>query len=234
MIEWLLAPIDQVRLHEVGAHVSWHGRFMVLAWSFLFPLGIIIARFFKIMPRQDWPRHVDNQAWWVAHRVLQYGGGVVILAALWLIWQAPTTGEAGTLHRVFGWAVVILCAFQILTGVFRGSKGGPTDASDDGSLAGDHYDMTVRRKMFEHFHKSVGYLALFVACIATASGLWLANGPRWMWIATALWWALLIAVFMLLQRRGLAVDTYQAIWGPDESHPGNRMKPIGWGIVRRK
>lgn len=230
MLEWLSTPVDPARLHEVGAYVSWHGRFMVLAWSFLFPLGIIVARFFKIMPRQNWPHHLDNQAWWVAHRLLQYGGGVVILAALLLIWMAPASGAAGQLHSLFGWTVVVLCAFQILTGLLRGTKGGPTD----GSLAGDHYDMTFRRKLFEYSHKTLGYLAILLSCVATLSGLWLANGPRWMWIAVLVWWIILAGVFFVLQRRGLAVDTYQAIWGPDESHPGNRMKPIGWGVVRRK
>ena len=234
MLEWLSAPIDHARLHEVGAYVSWHGRFMVLAWSFLFPLGIIVARFFKIMPRQDWPDHLDNQAWWVAHRLLQYGGGLVIVLALLLIWVAPYAGDAGLMHRIFGWTVVGLCAIQMLTGLFRGTKGGPTDRAGDGSLAGDHYDMTLRRKLFEHFHKNLGYAALLLACFATASGLWIANGPRWMWIAVILWWIILAVMFAVLQRRGMAVDTYQAIWGPDEDHPGNRMKPIGWGVVRRK
>ena len=35
-----------------------------------------------------------------------------------------------------------------------------------------------------------------------------------------------------LQRQGRCIDTYQAIWGPDPRHPGNRLKPVGWGVRR--
>ena len=38
-MEWLLAPIDGTRPHEVGILLSWHGRTMVLAWAFLIPGG---------------------------------------------------------------------------------------------------------------------------------------------------------------------------------------------------
>ena len=82
-------------------------------------------------------------------------------------------------------------------------------------------------------HKSPGYAGLAVAAAAIVTGLWTANGPRWMWLALALWWACLVAAFAGLQRRGRALDTYQAIWGPDPRHPGNARRPIGWGIRRR-
>ena len=54
-----------------------------------------------------------------------------------------------------------------------------------------------------------------------------------MWLVLAVWWTLLIILFVALQRHGMSLDTYQAIWGNDERHPGNRMKPIGWGVKRR-
>jgi len=53
-----------------------------------------------------------------------------------------------------------------------------------------------------------------------------------MWLSIGLWWAALIVVFVLLQRRGMAVDTYQAIWGDDPAHPGNRLPHPGWGVRR--
>ena len=88
-------------------------------------------------------------------------------------------------------------------------------------------------RIFEHVHKSTGYLLILLATAAILSGLWVANAPVWMWIALAAWWCVQILVFAWLQRSGYAVDTYQAIWGPDSRHPGNGMKPIGWGIRRR-
>ena len=89
MIDWLLAPIDPARGHEVAAAVAWHGRLMVLAWGLLFPLGIFAARFFKVTPGQDWPARLDNKAWWHGHRGLQYAGGLAMLAALALVLASP-------------------------------------------------------------------------------------------------------------------------------------------------
>ncbi len=42
----------------------------------------------------------------------------------------------------------------------------------------------------------------------------------------------MLGVFVVLQRAGRCIDTYQAIWGLDPSLPGNRRRPIGLGIVR--
>ena len=67
---------------------------------------------------------------------------------------------------------------------------------------------------------------------AILTGLWLANGPVWMWLCLGLWWLVLAMVATVLQRRGWAIDTYQAIWGPDPLLPGNRRAPIGIGIRR--
>jgi hypothetical protein len=50
--------------------------------------------------------------------------------------------------------------------------------------------------------------------------------------ALALWWLALIALWVTLQRQGRAIDTYQAIWGPDPKHPGNAVPPTGWGVRR--
>jgi hypothetical protein len=51
-------------------------------------------------------------------------------------------------------------------------------------------------------------------------------------LVLALWWALLGAAFARWQRAGRCIDTYQAIWGPDPAHPGNRRPPVGWGVRR--
>ena len=232
MTEWLLVPIDVTRPHDVGVLIAWHGRLMVLAWSFLFPIAILTARFGKITPWQDWPRELDNLTWWHTHLTLQYCGGVAVCLAVLLTLQAGMSGVLNQPHRVLGWTAVALCAAQFLSGWFRGTKGGPTAPARDGSLAGDHYDMTSRRIAFEYAHKTAGYLALLTAAAATVTGLWAANAPRWMWVAIGAWWIVIVSSLVVLQRRGLVIDTYQAIWGPDPRHPGNRMKPIGWGIKR--
>lgn len=229
MVEWLLSPIDPARAHNVAGMIAWHARAMVLAWAILLPLGVLTARFFKIMPGQDWPRRLDNKAWWHTHLALQYGGGVVMALGLAVILSgASATGGAGV-HRWLGYAVLGIGAAQFIGGLARGSKGGPTEPS----LRGDHYDMTPRRLLFERIHKSFGYVGLALAALAILTGLWLANAPVWMWLVLILWWLGLGLAFILLQRAGRAVDTYQAIWGPGAEHPGNRITPIGWGVRRR-
>lgn len=233
-MEWLLAPIDPSRGHDVGFVVSWHGRLMVIAWSMLFPCGILAARFFKITPRQNWPAELDNIAWWRTHLISQYAGAACIMIAIVLILVSPSNTAAGTWHQLVGWVVVSLCGLQFISGWLRGSKGGPTAPAVDGSLRGDHFDMTLRRRMFEYFHKTMGYIVLLLACVATVSGLWLANAQVWMWLVIVAWWLLLLSIGLLLQSRGACVDTYQAIWGPEPSLPGNQRQPIGIGIKQRE
>jgi hypothetical protein len=136
-------------------------------------------------------------------------------------------GAAG-MHRALGWTVLVLGSLQLASGWLRGSKGGP--AAD--SMRGDHYDMTLRRRLFERWHKAVGWLAVLGAVGVVGLGLAAADAPRWMPIVLALWWTALAAWARREQRAGRCVDTYQAIWGPDPAHPGNRLAPIGWGVRR--
>lgn len=230
MWDWLLAPIDPDRLHDVRWAVSWHGRAMVLAWGVLAPLAVIIARFFKILPGQDWPRTLDTPFWWRCHWIGQTM--VLILSVAGLVLVLPSDLSTMPLHGWMGYGVLVGLTAQVLLGIFRGSKGGPTASAPDGSQRGHHYDMTPWRRMFERVHKSVGYGTLLLALATILMGLWTANAPGWMWLVLALWWPVLVAAFVVLQRRGLAIDTYQAIWGDDPRHPGNALPSPGWGMRR--
>lgn len=234
MLDVLMSPIDPSRAHEIEAAVAWHGRLMTFAWAFLCPLGVLIARFCKILPRQNWPQELDHQGWWRAHLILQYTSLAATAFAVWLVLQRETVTAGFVLHVVLGWAIVALAVLQVSAGLLRGSKGGPTEPAPDGSLHGDHYDMSRRRILFEYYHKFVGWALLGLAATALLTGMWIANAPLWMWTVIGAWWLLLAVIFATLQRLGYAVDTYQAIWGPDETHPGNRIKPIGFGISRRQ
>ena len=226
MLDWLLTPIDPERAHDLGFHLKWHARIMVIAWGVLVPAGVIAARFFKVLPRQRFPQEVGNLVWWRTHLVAQIGALLMMAAGLWLVLMRPETTSSLTgsawLHRAFGWAVLWLGAMQALSGAFRGSKGGPTDPR--GSMRGDHYDMTPRRLAFETMHKAAGYAALGLSMGAVLSGLWQTNAPYWMWIVLPAWWVFLGVLFILFQKRGMVIDTYVAIWGPDAAHPGNAQR----------
>lgn len=232
LIVWLLHPVDASRVHEIGPLLSWHARLMTLAWGILAPFAVLVARYFKILPGQDWPSKLDSQVWWQAHRGMQIAAAVLSLLALGLVLWAPRGLHDAHWHSVFGWLVLGGCAAQILSGILRGSKGGPTAKAPDGTLRGDHYDMTRHRLLFEALHKIVGYGLLLAAAVCIVLGLWSANAPRWMWIVIAGWWGLLVLTAVVLQRHGRAFDTYQAIWGPDPAHPGNRMRKQGFAMTR--
>ena len=232
-LRWWLAPLSGASSHQLDAAVMWHARAMVLAWAILLPLGAVAARYFKVTPQQDWPRQLDNRAWWHAHRGLQYLGVVVMLIGTALVfdWRgeaAATPSALAVWHGYLGWAVVALGLAQILSAWLRGSKGGPTDVQ----LRGDHYDMTRHRLWFEALHKGGGWLSIFLAVASVALGLVAADAPRWMPLVLALWWLGLIVASLHLQRAGRCIDTYQAIWGPDTNHPGNQRNMNGWGMRR--
>jgi Eukaryotic cytochrome b561 len=231
VIEWLFAPISGAPNHGVAASVAWHGRLMVLSWSFLLPLGILAARYFKITPNQNWPRVLDNKIWWRTHVWVQSAGvATMTLGVVFALSAANSADRVATVHHVFGWTVFALGWLQVGAALLRGDKGGPTEPV----LRGDHYDMTPRRVVFERVHKTLGWIAIPLAVAATGLGLTLADAPRWMPLVLALWWLALIGAGVALQKAGRCIDTYQAIWGPDPAHPGARRKPIGFGVAPAK
>lgn len=238
LVTWLLTPISGRMDHELPAWTAWHGRAMVAAWAILLPLGVLVARYFKVMPRQAWPDELDNKTWWHWHRILQTAGVLsMTLGCSLALGRAHDTSALAQCHRWFGWAVMASGWVQVLGGVWRGSKGGGTTAiglgaSSEDAMRGDHYDMTARRYRFEYVHKVVGTAAILLAVVVIGMGLKLADAPRWMVAVLTVWWLALISVAGHLQRTGRCIDTYQAIWGPDPIHPGNRMRVIGWGVRR--
>ena len=232
MLDWLLSPIDVTRPHEIGLALSWHARLMVLSWGMLTPVAVLAARFYKIAPGQKWPAELDNRMWWKIHAIGQSVSFVIACVALGLIWISSQNLGLAFLHLVMGYMVMGFGILQVLSGTLRGTKGGPTSPNLDGSLRGDHYDMTPQRLVFEWVHKTVGYVVVCLIILSLQTGLWAANAPLWMWIGISGWWLLLIIIGIWFQRAGRAYDTYQAIWGPDPEHPGNTMAKQGIGVVR--
>lgn len=231
MLDWWLASLSGSTSHVIDDVLAWHGRLMVLAWSVLAPVALLWARYWKIAPRQDFPRVLDDKRWWHAHRGLQSLAALCTAISLWLVWRdggATGATSVAQVHHWLGWAVCVAVAAQIAHGLGRGSKGGPTDAQ----MRGDHFDMTLRRVAFERVHKSLGWLTLAAAWIATLLGLWLADAPRWMVIAVLGWWLLLAVAWVRWQRSGLCIDTYQTIWGTAAHLPGMARAPVGWGVRR--
>ena len=238
LTDWLLSPASGSTSHEIAAGIAWHGRLMVFAWAFLMPLTLIVARYFKITPRQKWPARLDNPFWFLSHRRLGVLlVGVVTLAAV-LAFVASAGGVVPeTTHGWLGSIVLLLTWLQLVNALLRGTHGGPVDPftrqkKPVEQWPGDHFSMTPRRVVFEYVHKAIGYLLVVLSAIALLAGLHEADAPRWMWLAIVAWWIVIVALMAILQWRVGAIDTYQAIWGLDRTLPGYRRAPIGVAITR--
>ncbi len=234
-LHFLMQPISGAEQHLIGDAHKWHARLMVLGWGVFVPTGIVVARYFKVLKRQDWPRQLDSRVWWHTHLGLQISGCLLSFVALYLAWAAPPAAGSGIapfaavgLHETLGWSIVLLGIAQIAGGAVRGSKGGHAAVE----RFGDHYLMSVRRCVFEYVHKLAGYVALGLAAVNILLGLAISDALVWMWLVILGYWALLGALGVVLQRQGRCVDTYQAIYGPDITLPGNARPPIGWGVRR--
>jgi hypothetical protein len=234
-----MAPLSGSAVHVVDFGTSWHGRLMVLGWGILLPVGILLGRFYKVTPAQDWPARLDNPFWFRSHRAVEYAAGVLMLAALALILTAdPARSDWGPCHALMGWSLVVFGWVQLLGSHLRGTMGGPVEPftrrqRPPGTWGGDHFDMSAQRIWFEYIHKILGYALVLLSVAALLSGLRAADALNWMWIAIALWWLAVAIAFAVLQRQGKAIDCYQAIWGVDPELPGNRRKTIiGWGVRR--
>jgi hypothetical protein len=129
---------------------------MVLGMGLLMPLIILVARFFKVTPRQHWPDQLDNPFWFVTHRRWGHVVGATVIAGLVCAlvaedWRAPSH----SLHAILGWTVVALVLVQIVSALMRGTHGGPVDPftrkrRPPQEWPGDHFSMTPRRIAFEY------------------------------------------------------------------------------------
>jgi hypothetical protein len=238
-VAWLQTPFSNAATHHLDPAAAWHGRLMVLAWAFLMPLAVVIARFFKITPRQAWPLHLDNPFWFITHRRLGYALVLIMTLGLGLMgWHRsfqfdPLRGW----HAGIGWLVIFTAWLQVLASLARGTHGGPMNPFTRQSRPpedwpGDHFSMTTRRIVFEYTHKSIGYLLVLLVVVEIFTGLNEADAPRWMWFVISAWWSICAAAFAWLQWHVGCIDTYQAIWGLDQTLPGYRRKPIGFAITR--
>ena len=218
---------------SAGAGFAWdtamviHAALMTLAWGLMLPVGSLVARYFKVLRGQDFPRELDSQFWWNWHRVLQYGGMAAAALALLPVWGARSGGVLGW-HAGVGFVALGLGGLQVLGGVLRGSKGGPVDQAGRPNpphkVRGDHYDMTPRRRVFEAVHKIGGHACVLLGFVVIALGL-REVGAHWTaWAAYAAGLCAYAVWFIVLQRSGRWTDTYIAIWGPDPRHPGNRPR----------
>ncbi len=206
-----------------------HAVLMSIAWLILLPAGVLIARFFKTT--KNWPGELDNQAWWHGHRWLNYTGTGLATLGVLMMWSTIGGPDLAGWHGWMGLTATVLGWLQVISAWLRGSKGGPTDVgadpADPSTWRGDHFDMTLRRRRFEAWHKHLGYVALLLALLAAWQGLESLAAPLWMAVLPWLAASLFAILFLLFTRQGRHINTHAAIFGPtpmSKSHPDQREK----------
>lgn len=239
IIAWLLLPLRGGHADELNVADVWHGVLMSLGGGVLVPVTVLAARYWKIVPGQDWPRVLNHRAWQWVHMLAGAGAVLCLTAGAYLAFYGMSLNgrHLAHPHAWAGWGVILLLIFLLANVAARGSTGGPGKKQERTlvhfhDVPGDHYDMTARRRFFEHVHRLLGYGLMLLVAGTILSGFWFVNVPRGLAVGMGFWWLLVLVLALRWELQGRAVDGYQARWGPGMGHPGNRIPVVGWGLRR--
>lgn len=216
----------------IQIHWGYHAVLMFVIWLVLVPLSIISIRYFKPKPTAYGIRQkvrLSNIAWWwwfYVHKYILYTAIVLLLLAV-AVAVVVSRGFSGSVHSLFGILAVVLGCLQVGSSWFRGTHGGryyhTADPNDPSTWHGDHFDMTLRRRIFEAFHKNVGYFACAFAVGAVTSGLVQFPMP----VLTVVVLATVLAIVVLcvmLEYQGRKYDTYRSVFGNNPDLPYNKAR----------
>ena len=135
-------------------------------------------------------------------------------------------------HAWMGWGVMAVLLLLVVNIALRGSIGGPGRHQARTlvhlhDVPGDHYDMTRRRRIFEHGHRWLGYGLMLALFGNVLTGYWHVNVPRGLALATLAWWACLALMAWRWERQGgLSMATRRV--GPQHGASGQPYSPPGW------
>jgi len=215
----------------IEIHWNYHAILMFSIWFVMVPICIITIRFFKPRPSEfgiTTKIKLTNIRWWWFN-VHKYGLFLAIGLSLAGVAVAlvVSRGFSGSVHSIFGITTITLGCLQVITALFRGTHGGRyynnADPDDPATWHGDHFDMTLRRRLFEAYHKNAGYLAGFFAIGAVASGLMQYHMP----VLTGIALVMALAVFsawIVFEFKGMKYDGYRAVFGINPEHPHNKAR----------
>lgn len=215
----------------IEIHWNYHALLMFSVWMVLVPVCVIAIRFFKPKPSQygvTTKISLRNIRWWW-FSVHKYG----LFAAVGLSLAGATValvvrgGFSGSVHSMFGITTLTMACLQVISALFRGTHGGRyynnAKPDDPSTWRGDHYDYTLRRRMFEAYHKSSGYFTGIFALGAVGSGLMQYSFPVLAAFAFILP-ILFLVVWIVLEFKGRRYDGYRAVFGYGLEHPHNQAR----------
>ena len=237
-LDWLNTPLHAGPLDDVNPVDFWHGVLMGTAGAVLVPVAVLAARYWKIVPGQDWPRIINHRGWQRVHGLCGVAAMLCLVVGVAMAFQGMSLpSHLAHPHAWTGWGIVAVLLLLVINIALRGSIGGPGRHQPRTlvhlhDVPGDHYDMTRRRRIFERAHRWLGYGLMLALFANVMTGYWHVNVPRGLAVATLAWWACLALMALRWERQGRAVDGYQARWGPSMGHPGNRIPRLGGGLHR--
>jgi len=155
-----------------------HAVLMALAWGFVLPLGVIVARFGK----ERWPK-----TWFRYHRANQLLGLCMILAAFIIAMvklKTPTTGLPGV-HRALGITLFTLAWLQPVMAAKRPQNDSPN----------------APRFFWARAHWWIGRVAIIMAYVQIPIGMMILPAPNAYVILYVCGVVVAIALYALIQLR---------------------------------
>mmetsp|Transcript_20518 Transcript_20518/g.47463 ORF Transcript_20518/g.47463 Transcript_20518/m.47463 type:complete len:208 (-) Transcript_20518:214-837(-) len=157
-----------------------HGGFMVLAWGFFLPLGVLSARLLRHRPE-----------WFYFHCFCQVMGYLLALVGLTVAFAAfgniftdPTTKNDGYRHGAMGLTTMVFGFSQLINGTFR-----PV------------VDKQPLRGRWEIIHKILGYSTIILAFVTMYLGVRMAGGAFYGAFGTSLGFCVAAAIVLIIDKR---------------------------------
>merc|ERR1712137_337518 len=161
---------------DFGAVIIIHAVFMFVAWTVIFPLGVVTVRFCrKILPR-----------WWFRlHMFIQYFGVLMIIVALILAVEVAAPGNHEHIDSAHSIVGLIAIGLAIIVPAL-------------GQATAVMYEVPKRVPIFpDRAHAVLGYLSPFVAYAAIFLGLDLYDTPWYWYLLVALWIGFITVAYWL-------------------------------------
>jgi len=134
-----------------------HGVLMGVAYTIIFPMGLMVARYAK----------TTSQWWYRTHFFLQNYGFIVMITGIIIGYKLPAVQfKSYTYHGALGTAILILTVFQVLMGYLRPHK------SKEG-------DPSMFRRAFELLHHNNGRIICMAAVAQIVGGFLELQAEQW-------------------------------------------------------
>ena len=189
-LDWLNTPLHDGPLDDVNPVDFWHGVLMGTAGAVLVPVAVLAARYWKIVPGQDWPRIINHRGWQRVHGLCGVAAMLCLVVGVAMAFQGMSLpSHLAHPHAWTGWGIVAVLLLLVINIALRGSIGGPGRHQPRTlvhlhDVPGDHYDMTRRRRIFEWAHRWLGYGLMLALFANVMTGYWHVNVPRGLAVAT--------------------------------------------------